>query len=112
VRETRHVEKRYAVPVEQTGWQLPGRESTVAFTWQYDTGRERMLNLYQKGKDKQWDSVHRIDWSHEIDPTDTSGPRRGRADLRLTDLGSALAGREGPGPPPLHGVDELAVPPR
>jgi hypothetical protein len=29
-----------------------------------------MLNLYQKGKDKQWDSVHRIDWTHEVDPTD------------------------------------------
>jgi hypothetical protein len=72
VRETSHVEKRYAVPVEQTGWQLPGRESTVAFTWQYDTGRERMLNLYQKGKDKQWDSIHRIDWSHDPDPSDTS----------------------------------------
>jgi hypothetical protein len=66
------VEKRYAVPVEQTGWQLPDRSSTVAFTWQYDTGRERMLNLYQKGKDKQWDSVHRIDWSHDPDPGDTT----------------------------------------
>jgi hypothetical protein len=66
------VERRYAVPVEQTGWQLPGTESTVAFTWQYDTGRDRMLSLYQKGKDKQWDTLHRIDWSHEVDPTDTS----------------------------------------
>jgi hypothetical protein len=60
----------YAVPVEATGWQIPGVESTVAFTWDYQAGRERMLNLYQKGKDKQWDAVHRIDWSHDPDPTD------------------------------------------
>jgi hypothetical protein len=65
------VERRYAVPVEQTGWTLPGRETTVAFTWEYDVGRDRMLALYQKGKEKQWDSTHRLDWSHEVDPTDT-----------------------------------------
>jgi hypothetical protein len=62
----------YAVPVEATGWQIPGVASTVAFTWDYQAGRERMLGLYQKGKDKQWDAVHRIDWSHDPDPTDQS----------------------------------------
>ena len=61
---------RYAVPVEETGWTIPGVGATVAFDWNYDAGRQRMLALYQKGKDKQWDSVHRIDWSHEIDPSD------------------------------------------
>ena len=65
------MEHVYAVPTGTTGWELPGRRSTVAFNWQYDTGRQRMLNLYQKGKDKQWDTLHRIDWSHEIDPSDT-----------------------------------------
>ncbi|MEX2505301.1 MAG: ferritin-like domain-containing protein [Egicoccus sp.] len=64
------MERRYAVPVEQTGWKLPDRTSTVAFTWEYDQGRDRMLSLYQKGKDKQWDTQHRIDWSHDPDPTD------------------------------------------
>jgi hypothetical protein len=65
------MEHVYAVPTGTTGWELPGRRSTVAFNWQYDTSRQRMLNLYQKGKDKQWDTLHRIDWSHEIDPSDT-----------------------------------------
>ncbi len=60
----------YAVPVETTGWNLPDVGTTVAFDWRYDEGRQRMLNLYQKGKDKQWDTIHRIDWSQEVDPTD------------------------------------------
>ena len=61
---------RYAVPVEETGWTIPDVGATVAFDWEYDAGRQRMLALYQKGKDKQWDSVHRLDWSHEVDPSD------------------------------------------
>jgi hypothetical protein len=43
------------------------------FTWHYDSGREQLLNLYQKGKNKQWDSVKRIDWSLEVDPFDVLG---------------------------------------
>jgi hypothetical protein len=26
------------------------------------------LDLYQRGKDKQWDAAKRIDWSLEVDP--------------------------------------------
>jgi hypothetical protein len=58
---------RYALPLEETRWNIPGVASTVAFNWEYDTGRQRMLNLYEKGKDKQWNTRTRIDWSHEID---------------------------------------------
>src|SRR3954463_8428059 len=43
------------------------------FTWEYDEGRDRLLGLYQKGKDKQWDSAKRIDWSLEVDPYDALG---------------------------------------
>jgi len=43
------------------------------FTWEYDDGRDRMLALYQKGKDKQWDSVKRIDWDLEVDPYNILG---------------------------------------
>ncbi len=64
------MEYRYPVPVTETGWNITDVGATVAFDWQYDAGRQRMLNLYQKGKDKQWDSIHRIDWDHEVDPTD------------------------------------------
>lgn len=28
----------------------------VRFTWEHDDGRARLLSLYQKGKDKQWDT--------------------------------------------------------
>ncbi|MFJ2094951.1 ferritin-like domain-containing protein [Streptomyces sp. NPDC087901] len=43
------------------------------FTWNYDDGRQSLLNLYQKGKDKQWDSTTRIDWGLEVDPYDALG---------------------------------------
>ncbi len=64
------MEHVYTVPTETTGWALPNVGATVAFDWEYDQGRQRMLNLYQKGKDKQWDSLHRIDWSQTVDPSD------------------------------------------
>jgi hypothetical protein len=53
-------------------WSFPMRGRNT-FTWKYDTDRERLLNLYQKGKDKQWDSTKRIDWSLEVDPCDVLG---------------------------------------
>ncbi|MGW8699090.1 ferritin-like domain-containing protein [Streptomyces eurythermus] len=43
------------------------------FTWEYDDGRDRLLALYQKGKDKQWDGRTRIDWDLEVDPYDALG---------------------------------------
>ncbi|GGV35071.1 hypothetical protein GCM10010277_20700 [Streptomyces longisporoflavus] len=53
-------------------WSFPMRGRNT-FTWEYDTDRERLLALYQKGKDKQWDSTKRIDWSLEVDPYDVLG---------------------------------------
>ena len=61
---------RYAIPVETTKWTIEGCESDAAFNWEYDEGRERLLNLYDKGKQKQWDQATRIDWSLDVDPTD------------------------------------------
>lgn len=55
-----------------TAWSFPMRGRNT-FTWTYDTDRERLLSLYQKGKDKQWDSTKRIDWSLEVDPFDVLG---------------------------------------
>ncbi|MEU2660396.1 ferritin-like domain-containing protein [Streptomyces sp. NPDC007325] len=58
----------------------PGREvpatGEARFSWEYDmagAGRERLLALYQKGKDKQWDGARRIDWDLEVDPYDPLG---------------------------------------
>ena len=56
----------YALPVEQTGWNIPGESSTV-FSWEYDVSRDRLLSLYEKGKQRQWDAGKRIDWTREID---------------------------------------------
>ncbi|HXA91135.1 MAG TPA: ferritin-like domain-containing protein, partial [Mycobacterium sp.] len=43
------------------------------FTWEYDEGRARLLSLYQKGKDKQWDAQSRIDWAQDVDPKNPVG---------------------------------------
>ncbi|HZU77960.1 MAG TPA: aminobenzoate oxygenase, partial [Dehalococcoidia bacterium] len=56
----------YTLPVEQTRWKVAGGAETV-FTWEYDEGRDRLLNLYEKGKNKQWNSRDRIDWSIDVD---------------------------------------------
>src|SRR3954453_21747213 len=45
----------------------------VRFSWEYDDGRDKLLALYQKGKDKQWDAQKRIDWSIEVDPNNPAG---------------------------------------
>jgi hypothetical protein len=58
----------YVSPVEQTTWDVPAAGAT-RFSWEYDNGRERLLDLYQRGKDKQWDATKRIDWSIPVDPT-------------------------------------------
>ncbi len=64
--------RMYALPVEQTRWAVPGGATTV-FDWDYDAGRDRLLNLYEKGKQRQWDAADRLDWSLEIDPDDPMG---------------------------------------
>jgi len=61
---------RYTVPVDQTEWRLPGHATDVVFNWEYDTGRDRLLSLYEQGKDKQWNAARRIDWSIDVDFAD------------------------------------------
>lgn len=60
-------------------WEVPAT-GAARFSWgplypgQEDgTGRDRLLALYQKGKDKQWDGAKRIDWDLEVDPYDPLG---------------------------------------
>jgi hypothetical protein len=59
--------RMYALPVEQTQWKVTTDDSQTVFNWEYDEGRDRLLSLYEKGKDKQWNANQRIDWSIEID---------------------------------------------
>ncbi|NGO69808.1 diiron oxygenase [Streptomyces boncukensis] len=53
-------------------WAVPAT-GKARLNWEYDEGRDRLLALYQKGKDKQWDGERRIDWSVEVDPDDPLG---------------------------------------
>ncbi|MDX6740010.1 ferritin-like domain-containing protein [Actinocorallia sp. A-T 12471] len=62
----------YTSPVQDETWTVPLSGDT-RFTWEYDDGRDKLLSLYQKGKDKQWDAVKRIDWSLEVDQADPLG---------------------------------------
>ena len=62
----------YVAPVELATWDVEA-QGAARFTWEYDDGRDQLLSLYQKGKDKQWDQVHRIDWDVEVDPHDLLG---------------------------------------
>ncbi|MDP9341902.1 MAG: ferritin-like domain-containing protein [Actinomycetota bacterium] len=59
--------RQYVLPVDQTKWKI-GAEHTTTFTFDYDDGRDRLLSLYEKGKEKQWNTNTRIDWSIDVDP--------------------------------------------
>jgi P-aminobenzoate N-oxygenase AurF len=46
---------------------------TTAFDFDYESGRDQLLRLYDKGTRKQWLAGDRLDWSTEVDPTDPLG---------------------------------------
>ena len=62
----------YVAETSRETWDVPAA-GDARFTWEYDEGRARLLALYQKGKDKQWDAQSRIDWSLDVDPTNPIG---------------------------------------
>jgi len=62
----------YTTPITTAAWSVPAA-GAARFSWEYDDGRDRLLALYQKGKDKQWDSAKRIDWDIEVDPFNVLG---------------------------------------
>lgn len=57
---------KYTDVPDPYSWQVPSA-GDARFTWEYDEGRARLLSLYQKGKDKQWDAESRIDWAQDVD---------------------------------------------
>jgi hypothetical protein len=63
----------YTLPVEQTQWHIPGYGAETIFNWEYDEGRDKLLTLYEKGKNNQWNSNTRIDWTAELDFDDPLG---------------------------------------
>ena len=46
---------KYTDVPEPYSWDVSSG-GAARFTWEYDDGRDRLLALYQKGKDKQWDA--------------------------------------------------------
>jgi hypothetical protein len=57
----------YSMPTEGSSWEIP-QGFTTEFNWEYDDHREKLFNLYRKGKTRQWDADDRIDWSQDLDP--------------------------------------------
>jgi len=57
----------YSSPVAAGTWDVPAT-GAARFSWEYDSGRQQLLDLYQRGKDKQWDATKRIDWDQPVNP--------------------------------------------
>jgi hypothetical protein len=57
----------YSSPVSRQTWDVPAA-GAARFSWEYDSGRQQLLDLYQRGKDKQWDAAKRIDWDQPVNP--------------------------------------------
>jgi hypothetical protein len=66
------VEDLRAGPWQNQPWAFP-LAGDARLTWEYDVERQRLLTLYQKGKDKQWDAQKRIDWDLELDENNPLG---------------------------------------
>jgi len=62
----------YVSQLDTLDWKV-AQDFEANFRWEYDDGRESLLNLYRKGKRQQWDAAERIDWSQDLDPENPSG---------------------------------------
>ena len=62
----------YVHRLENLDWQV-AQDFEANFRWEYQDGRDKLLNLYRKGKRQQWDSDARIDWSQDLDPENPAG---------------------------------------
>jgi len=40
----------------------------VAYNWEYDASRQRLIRLYENAKRDQWNATTRLDWSIDVDP--------------------------------------------
>jgi len=76
-------QKIYQLPVEVTNWKFDGA-TEIAFNWEYDAGSSDLLALYEKGKQQQWDTSTRLDWSQEL----FEGNPMGMADETIPIYGS------------------------
>ncbi|MBI3784552.1 MAG: ferritin-like domain-containing protein [Deltaproteobacteria bacterium] len=58
---------RYPTRIDSTEWTIPQSFGST-FRWEYEDGRQSLLQLYEKGKTRQWNASERIDWKLELDP--------------------------------------------
>jgi P-aminobenzoate N-oxygenase AurF len=72
-------------------WTLESQTRAV-FSWRYDDHRAKLIDLYQRGKDRQWDAASRIDWAAPADPADCFGMGDARIPIAGTPLWQALSG--------------------
>jgi hypothetical protein len=63
--------ERYARAPQGAEWQVQ-ENFPCTLRWEYQDGREKLLNLYEKGKKLQWNAAERIDWSQDLDPENPS----------------------------------------
>ncbi len=64
--------EKFARPADAPAWHVPQSFDTT-FPWEYEDGRTKLLNLYEKGKKMQWNAQERIDWSQDLDPENPEG---------------------------------------
>lgn len=85
-------ETKYTIPVDGVDWS-PDDNSTL-FSWEYDDSRDYLMKLYEKGKQQQWNSTERIDWSQNLDPENpTETPDEGIS-IYGSDIWQRMTNRE------------------
>src|SRR2546430_6199314 len=92
-------------------WNLPAAGTTI-FDFDYTSGRDELLRLYDKGTRRQWVASDRIDWTVDVDFDNPLGV----PDESIMLAGTVLGEDERPGarrgPPQPGRVAVLAVPAR
>ncbi|CAO5154803.1 Aminobenzoate oxygenase [Frankia sp. AiPs1] len=83
----------YTKPVSEWSTAVPAT-GAARFAWDYDDGRAQLLALYQKGKDRQWDSARRIAWETEVDPHDALGMPDQSIAIHGTEIWQKMSERE------------------
>ena len=79
-------------PVER--WDIPS-PITTTFDFDYTSGRDQLLRLYDKGTRRQWVGSDRLDWSLEIDPMNPVASRRDALAVRHAVVGEDDAAEKG-----------------
>jgi hypothetical protein len=59
------------LPASGAEERVPTAFPTV-FSWDYRTRHDELLRLYEKGKTLQWNATTDIDWSVDVDPSNTT----------------------------------------